>query len=48
MRISMSSFAERVKRYYDAGVWNDEMVRNAHAKGRITEDEMRAILMGKA
>ena len=46
--MSMSSFAERVKRYYDAGIWNDEMVRNAHAKGRITEDEMRAILIGKA
>ena len=44
----MSSFAERVKRYYDAGVWNDEMVRNAHARGRSTEDEMRVILMGKA
>ena len=46
--MSMSSFAERVKRYYDAGVWNDEMVRNAHAKGRITEDEMREILGDKA
>ena len=46
--MSMSSFAERVKRYYDAGVWNDEMVRNAYAKGRITENEMRAILVGKA
>ena len=44
----MSSFAERVKRYHDTGIWNDEMVRNAYAKGRITEDEMRAILMGKA
>ena len=44
----MSSFAERVKRYYDAGIWNDEMVRNAHAKGRITEEEMRAILGDKA
>ena len=46
--MSMSSFAERVKRYYDAGAWNDEMVRNAHAKGRITEDEMREILGDKA
>ena len=40
----MSSFAERVKRYHDAGIWNDEMVRNAHVKGRITDDEMREIL----
>ena len=46
--MSMSSFAERIKRYYDAGVWNDEMVRNANAKGRITEDEMREILGDKA
>ena len=43
----MSSFAERVKRYYTAGIWNDEMVRNAYAKGRITEEEMREILGGE-
>lgn len=30
---------ERVYRYYKAGMWTLTMVRNAVAKGWITEDE---------
>lgn len=27
---------EKVKRYYNAGIWNKEMVGNAVIKGKIT------------
>ena len=40
----MSSFAEKVKRYYDKGLWTEKMVRDAYDKGRITSDEMAEIL----
>ncbi|MBQ7562773.1 MAG: XkdX family protein [Lachnospiraceae bacterium] len=30
---------EKVKSYYDRGLWTIEMVRNAVAKGWITEEE---------
>lgn len=39
----MSRFAERVAQWFDAGIWNDEMVRNAVRKGRVTEDEYAEI-----
>lgn len=42
----MSSFAEKVKRWYDQGMWNERMVRNAVAKGRITQAECDEILKG--
>lgn len=40
----MSRFAERVARFFDAGAWNSEMVANAVAKGKITEDEYAEIV----
>lgn len=40
----MSSFAEKVKRYYERGIWTERMVRDAYAKGRITAEEMAEIL----
>ena len=33
----------KVKNYYDKGLWNDEMVRNAVVKGWITEEEYTEI-----
>lgn len=40
----MSKFAQKVKRYYDAGVWTERMVRDAFDKGRITYEELVEIL----
>jgi len=34
---------EKVKKYYDDGLWNKEMVRNAVVKGWIREDEYKEI-----
>lgn len=39
----MSKFANKVKGYYDAGFWNEKMVRNAVIKGKITEEEFKII-----
>ena len=39
----MSAFAEKVKRYYDLGLWTDSKLRNAVEKAAITEDEYKAI-----
>ncbi|MBP3330359.1 MAG: XkdX family protein [Clostridia bacterium] len=38
----MSKF-EKVKKYYDNGLWNAERVANAVIKGWITVDEFREI-----
>ena len=38
---------EKVKKYWDEGLWNEQRVRNAVSKGWITEDEFREIT-GKA
>ena len=35
---------EKVKNYYDKGLWNEEMVRNAVVKGWITEEEYSEIV----
>lgn len=40
----MSKFAQKVLRWYLAGIWTEQMVRDAHAKGKITEDELCEIL----
>lgn len=34
---------EKVKSYYDKGLWTIEMVRNAVVKGWITEEEFEEI-----
>lgn len=39
----MSAKYNKVKKYYDAGLWNLTMVRNAVAKGWITEEEFTLI-----
>lgn len=40
----MSPKFNRVKRYYDNGLWNKEMVHNAVIKGWITEAEYEEIV----
>lgn len=39
----MSSKFEKVKGYYDKGLWNIERVRNAFVKGWITAEEFQII-----
>lgn len=39
----MSKKFNIVKKYYDEGLWNIEMVRNAVAKGWITAEEFKLI-----
>lgn len=39
----MSKKYNLVKRYYDNGLWNKEMVRNAVVKGWITSAEYELI-----
>ena len=39
----MSEYAEKVKRYYDLGLWSEERVRDAVAKNAITPEEFKAI-----
>jgi len=34
---------DKVKKYYDEGLWNKEMVRNAVTKGWIRADEYEEI-----
>lgn len=43
----MSPKFEKVKRYYDSGLWNKTMVRNAVVKGWIAAEEY-AIITGEA
>lgn len=40
----MSSFAKKVKAWYEAGLWNLRMVQNALEKGRITQAEYDEIV----
>lgn len=35
---------EKIKRWYEQGLWTAEMVRNAVVKGKLTEDEYREIV----
>ena len=39
----MSKKFEKVKNYYDAGLWNVKMVRNAVGKKWITAEEFEKI-----
>ena len=38
---------EKVKRYYDSGLWSEERVRNVAEKGAITQEECEEIINGK-
>lgn len=40
----MSSFAEKVKKWYGKHIYTEEMVRNLCERGAITEEEMNEIL----
>lgn len=42
----MSKFAEKVRRWFEEGIWTERMVRDAFLKGRITEEELMEILEG--
>ena len=35
---------ERIKKWYNLGLWTEEMVRNAVDKGVITEEQYNEIL----
>lgn len=34
---------EKIKKWYESGMWTKKMVRNAVLKGKITEDEYTEI-----
>lgn len=40
----MSSYAQKIKKYYDHGLWTREMVEAAYNKGKITLEELHLIL----
>ena len=40
----MSKMYEKIKKYYDTGLWNEERVRNMVIKGIITEEEYKDIV----
>lgn len=39
----MSEFAQKVKQYYDMGLWDIARVRKAVAANKITPEEFKAI-----
>ena len=39
----MSKMYEKIKEYYDSGLWSEERVRNMVVKGVITEEEFYEI-----
>lgn len=40
----MSKMYEKIKKYYDTGLWGEERVRNMVIKGIITEEEYKDII----
>ena len=40
----MSKMYEKIKSYYDTGLWSEERVRNMVIKGVITEEEFYKIV----
>ena len=40
----MSKMYEKIKKYYDTGLWSEERVRNMVVKGVITEEEYDSIV----
>lgn len=40
----MSKMYEKIKKYYDTGLWSEERVRNMVIKGIITEEEFYDII----
>lgn len=39
-----SRMFDKIKKWFDQGLWNTEMVRNAVVNGLITEDEFLEIV----
>mgnify|MGYP002868327300 CR=1 FL=1 len=39
----MSNFAQKVREYYVLGLWDERKVRDAVAKGKVSESEFRVI-----
>ena len=39
----MREFAEKVKVWYELGLWSEERVKNAVKKGAVTAEEFKAI-----
>ena len=39
----MSGLAEKVKKYYELGLWTEQRVRDAVTKNAITAEEFKAI-----
>ena len=40
----MSKMYEKIKEYYNTGLWSEERVRNMVVKGIITEEEYASII----
>ena len=40
----MSKMYEKIKEYYNTGLWSEERVRNMVVKGVITEEEYKDII----
>ena len=40
----MSKLAEKIKTYYDKGLYTEEQVRTFYEKGKITEEELNYVL----
>lgn len=40
----MSKMYEKIKEYYNTGLWSEERVRNMVIKGVITEEEYASIV----
>ena len=40
----MSKMYEKIKKYYDTGLWIEERVRNMVVRGVITEEEYASII----
>ena len=40
----MSKMYQKIKKYYDTGLWSEERVRNMVVKGIITEEEYASIV----
>ena len=40
----MSKNFDKIKKYYDSGLWSKERVRNVTNKGFITEEEYASIV----
>lgn len=39
----MSDWNEKIKGYYDKGLWSKDMVKNSVVKGKITAEEHKLI-----